>query len=47
MTLLKEFGSIARIRRSTPERLAELPGISRDLAVRILEKLAARKPLES
>jgi excinuclease ABC subunit C len=43
-TLLKEFGSIARIRRATPEKLAELPGISRDLASRILEKLASRKP---
>jgi excinuclease ABC subunit C len=43
-TLLKEFGSIARIRRATPERLAELPGISRELASRILEKLASRKP---
>ena len=43
-TLLKEFGSIARIRRATPERLAELPGISGELASRILEKLTSRKP---
>jgi excinuclease ABC subunit C len=40
--LLKEFGSIARIRRATPERLSETPGISRELASRILERLAKR-----
>jgi len=40
--LLKEFGSIARIRRATPERLSETPGISRELVSRILERLAKR-----
>jgi excinuclease ABC subunit C len=44
-TLLKQFGSIARIRRATPESLSELPGISRETALRILEKLASRKSL--
>jgi excinuclease ABC subunit C len=44
-TLLKQFGSIARIRRATPESLSELPGISRETALRILEKLASRKTL--
>jgi excinuclease ABC subunit C len=43
-TLLKEFGSITRIRRATPERLAELPGISLALASAILEQLA-KKPV--
>ncbi len=39
--LLKKFGSIARLRRASPEALAELPGISPRLAGEILAALAA------
>jgi excinuclease ABC subunit C len=38
--LLAKFGSVARIRRSTPEALAEIPGISSRLAEEILAALA-------
>lgn len=37
--LLQKFGSVARIRKATPEALAELPGISRRLAEAILARL--------
>lgn len=40
--LLKEFGSIARIRRSSARQLAETPGISMELASKILEHLAKK-----
>lgn len=39
--LLARFGSVERIRRATPETLAELPGISPRLAGEILAALAA------
>jgi excinuclease ABC subunit C len=39
-TLLAKFGSVERIRRSTPEALAELPGISERLAGEILAALS-------
>lgn len=37
--LLAKFGSVERIRRTTPEKLAELPGISARLAGEILASL--------
>lgn len=37
--LLEKFGSVARIRRASPERLAEIPGISPRLAGEILAAL--------
>lgn len=37
--LLNRFGSIPRLRKRLPEELAEIPGISRDLAVAILAHL--------
>ncbi len=39
--LLSKFGSVERIRRSTPEALAEVPGISTRLAGDILAALAS------
>jgi len=38
--LLEHFGSLRAIRAATPERIAELPGISLALAQRIAERLA-------
>ena len=40
--LLAEFGSIARIRRMTPETIARIPGISVELAQKIAERLSPR-----
>lgn len=40
--LLSHFGSIARIRRATPEALAEVPGISKKLAEQVLGHLTRR-----
>ena len=37
--LLKEFGSVARLRKQTPEALAAISGISRRLAGAVLEWL--------
>lgn len=37
--LLKEFGSVARLRKQTPEALAAIPGISKRLAGTVLEWL--------
>jgi excinuclease ABC subunit C len=39
--LLSKFGSVERIRRATPEALAEVPGISARLAGEILAALAS------
>jgi excinuclease ABC subunit C len=39
--LLAKFGSVERIRRATPEALAEVPGISARLAGEILSALAS------
>ena len=41
-TLLAQFGSIARMRKTTAEDLATIPGISRELASRILEHLTKK-----
>jgi len=38
--LLAEFGSIARIRRMTPETIACVPGVSGELARKIAERLS-------
>jgi excinuclease ABC subunit C len=38
--LLAEFGSIARIRRMTPETIARVPGVSGELARKIAERLS-------
>ena len=38
--LLAEFGSISRIRRMTPETIARIPGVSVELAKRIVERLS-------
>ena len=38
--LLAEFGSIARIRRMTPETIARVPGVSGELARKISERLS-------
>ncbi|MDM8007119.1 MAG: helix-hairpin-helix domain-containing protein [Phycisphaerae bacterium] len=37
--LLREFGSVEQIRQQTAERLAEVKGITRALAERVLEAL--------
>ena len=37
--LLKKFGSVARLRKASPEKIAELPGISVQAAEKILEWL--------
>ncbi|MGE5673041.1 MAG: excinuclease ABC subunit UvrC [Mycobacterium leprae] len=37
--LLKEFGSLKRIREATPDQLAAVAGMSRELAERVLEQL--------
>jgi excinuclease ABC subunit C len=41
--LLAEFGSVERIRKLTPESLANVPGISLRLAEQITTYLASRK----
>ncbi len=38
-TLLTRFGSISRIKKTSPETLAEVPGVSKELAERILSSL--------
>ncbi len=38
--LLSKFGSVKRIREATPEDLSQVPGITSELAVRILSHLA-------
>ncbi|MGE9271590.1 MAG: excinuclease ABC subunit UvrC [Verrucomicrobiales bacterium] len=40
LALLKRFGSVARLKKATPEELAELPGISRKSAEAIVAWLA-------
>ncbi|MDI1314226.1 excinuclease ABC subunit UvrC [Prosthecobacter sp.] len=40
--LLKTFGSVTRLRKATPEQIAEVPGISKVLAQGVLEFLASR-----
>jgi excinuclease ABC subunit C len=40
--LLKQFGSVHRLRRATIEEIAELPGWSAGSAARLREFLAAR-----
>jgi excinuclease ABC subunit C len=42
--LLKEFGSVARLRKAPPEKIAGVSGISAALAARIHEFLASRDP---
>jgi Nuclease subunit of the excinuclease complex len=37
-SLLKRFGSLARLREATPEEIAETPGIGPDLAAAISER---------
>jgi excinuclease ABC subunit C len=39
--LLARFGSVARVRRATPEQVAEVPGIGPALAERVLAALSA------
>jgi len=41
-TLLKRFGSLARLREAAPEQIAETPGIGPDLATAIHEHLHAQ-----
>jgi excinuclease ABC subunit C len=41
-SLLKRFGSLARLREATPEEIAETPGIGPDLAASISERLHAQ-----
>ncbi len=41
-SLLKRFGSLARLREATPEEIAETPGIGPDLATTISERLHAQ-----
>jgi excinuclease ABC subunit C len=41
-SLLKRFGSLARLREATPEEIAETPGIGPDLATAISERLHAQ-----
>ena len=41
-SLLKRFGSLARLREATPEEIAETPGIGPDLAAAISERLHAQ-----
>ncbi|TMK16153.1 MAG: hypothetical protein E6G63_04190, partial [Actinobacteria bacterium] len=38
-SLLKRFGSLARVREADPEQIAETPGIGSDLAAAIHEHL--------
>jgi excinuclease ABC subunit C len=38
--LLKRFGSIRRLRKLSPDELAATPGINRNLALTILERLS-------
>lgn len=38
-SLLRKFGSVERLKKAGPEEIAALPGISRDLAERIIERL--------
>ncbi len=40
--LLKAFGSVARLRKATPEQIAEVPGISKTLAQQVVDFLASR-----
>ncbi len=40
--LLREFGSVARIKNATPEQIAKIPGISKKSAETILQHLRAR-----
>jgi len=40
--LLARFGSIARLKKASPENLAKTPGISLELATKILEQLTKR-----
>lgn len=40
--LLRKFGSVARIRRATPEELARIPGISQKMAEGIVQFLGER-----
>lgn len=42
-SLLKAFGSVTRLRKSSPEEIAKLPGISQNLAEGILEFLQSRQ----
>lgn len=42
--LLATFGSVDAIRRATPDQLAQVPGIPRPLAARILEALRQQQP---
>jgi len=41
-TLLKKFGSVARLRKATPEDIAKIPGISATLAETIVDFLVSR-----
>ncbi|GAA5140869.1 excinuclease ABC subunit UvrC [Prosthecobacter algae] len=41
-TLLKKFGSVARLRKATPEEIAKVPGISSTLAETIVDFLVSR-----
>ncbi|PWB68837.1 hypothetical protein C3F09_10950 [candidate division GN15 bacterium] len=41
-SLLKEFGSVERIKQATPDDLARVKGISRQLAEKILQVLASQ-----
>lgn len=43
-TLLTRFGSIGRLKNASCEAVAELPGISRELAVTLLEHLNKSRP---
>ena len=45
--LLEHFGSVERLRRLSPEKLAEVPGISPRLAEEVLACLATRRPDKS
>lgn len=40
--LIKEFGSLKRLREATVEEIAAVPGMNRDLAERVLEHLGGR-----
>ena len=42
--LIKSFGTLGRLRRATWEELAEVPGISPDLAHTIADHLAKDTP---
>jgi excinuclease ABC subunit C len=41
--LLKHFGSIQKIRKATCEELAEVDGVSEQIAAKIILHLASRK----